>query len=187
MDKINLSSFAAVQGEEIYRDVAGQTVAIRRVIPYAEAMDNIQWAINIIVDDRPFISTPIQSMVTDMALLRAFTNLEIPEFEETMALYSAYDIITQNGLLDLLSLVDVDQKAFISGGIYGAAVNIVKYRNSAAGIIQGLVESSDNAESKINEMLAKLQDPEQFKEAKHFAEIYEKMTTPPVEVDLPTA
>lgn len=60
MDKINISLFSDTQtAEYIYRDFAGATVAMRREAPYAEVMETIQWAVNQIVDDRPFVSAPL--------------------------------------------------------------------------------------------------------------------------------
>lgn len=46
MDKININSFTTPQFEEIYRTIGDITIAIRRVVPYGEAMENIQWAVD---------------------------------------------------------------------------------------------------------------------------------------------
>lgn len=181
MDRINLNSFSIETSEEVYRDIANQTIAIRRIIPYGEAMETIQWAINLLVDDRPFIATPIQKIVTDLALLRAFTNIEIEECDSSEKLYSMYDVVMSCNLLEVLDIVESKQKDFIIDGIKGAAENIVNYRNSAAGIIAGMAESSEAADTKLTEMLNALQDPNQFAEAKHFAQLYEKMTFVPEE------
>lgn len=181
MDKINLNSFSVPEYEEVYRDISGQTITIHRSIRYGEAMEAIQWAINLLVDDRPFIATPIQKIITDLALLRVFTNIEIEECDSSEKLYSMYDVVMNCGLTEVLDIVESRQRDFIIDGIKGAAENIVNYRNSAAGIIAGMAETSEAADIKLTEMLNALQDPNQFAEAKHFAQLYEKMTSVPEE------
>lgn len=185
MDKININSFAAPQFEEIYRTVGDVTITIRRGVPYGEAMENIQWAVNQLVDDRPFASTPIQKIITDLALLRTFTNIDLADVDELSSpeqLYAIYDIVSAADLVDeVRPLINAAQLAFIEQGISGAVDNIIKYRNSAAGILATMGETSNLNNAKIQEMLQMLQDPAQFAEAKRFAKIYEEMTISPAE------
>lgn len=185
MDKISINSFTAPQFEEVCRDIAGATVTIRRSVPHMEAMDNIQWAVNQLVDDRPYASTPIQKIITDLAILRTFTNIDLSEVDELSdpeRLYVIYDVVAATKLVnEVRPLVDTAQLTFIESGIAGAVDNIIKYRNSASGIIAAMGETSDLNNSKIQEMLQALQDPNQFAEAKRFAKVYEEMTAPPTE------
>lgn len=181
MDKINISSFGEITvAEYTYRDFDGVSVAMRRVAPYVDIMETIQWAVNQIVDDRPFASAPLQKMITDLAILRVYTNLELEDFKSSDELYHIYDILTSAEVISgVADYVDSDQASFIRSGISNTVKNIISYRNSATGIIAAMTEQSEMQNSELQKMFSMLQDPSQFQDARRFMEVFEKVQNPP--------
>lgn len=181
MDKINVSAFGEIAAAEyIYRDFGGVSIAMRRVAPYADIMETIQWAVNQVVDDRPFASAPLQKMISDLAILRVYTNLEIEDFGSSDELYHIYDVLTSAGVISgVFDYVDEDQVSFARSGVSNTIKNIVAYRNSAAGLVAAMVEQSDMQNSELQKMFSTLQDPNQFQDARRFMEVFEKVQNPP--------
>lgn len=179
MDKVSISSLGAVaENEYSYIDYNGASVAVRREAPTADIMEAIQWGINLLVDDRPFISTPIKAIVEDFCVLKAFTNVDVDSinFVDTSSVYAAYDVVKPL-LHKVYSLFDPAKVSFLVSGLHGAAENIVNYRNSAAGILQSMTENSPNQMANLNAMLDQLKQSENSPELKQFLEVYEKVGT----------
>lgn len=181
MDKINISLFGDVQSAEYtYRDFAGATVAMRREAPYAETMETIQWAVNQIVDDRPFVSAPLQKIITDLAIIRLYTNIEIEDFGSSEELYRIYDVLTSTEVIfTVKEYITPSQREFIIDGVADTVKNIISYRNSAAGLIEALTAQSDLQSAELQKMFETLQDPSQFKEARHFMEVFDRVSSTP--------
>lgn len=179
MDKVSISSLGAIaESEYSYIDYNGASIAVRRSAPTVDLMAAIQWGINVLVDDRPFISTPIQSIVEDFCVLKAFTNVDVEgiDFTDTLSVYAAYDVVKPL-LSKVYTFFDVTKVSFLLNGLRGATENIVKYRNSAAGILQSMTENGSDQMDKLNDMLNQLKQSENSPELKQFMEVYEKVGT----------
>lgn len=95
---------------------------------------------------------------------------------DTLSVYAAYDVVKPL-LSKVYTLFDVTKVSFLLNGLRGATENIVKYRNSAAGILQSMTENGSDQMDKLNDMLNQLKQSENSPELKQFMEVYEKVGT----------
>ncbi len=100
MDKININSFAAIsETVPVYVQAGEVTYEIFPRVSTDALLEGIQWAISAIVDDRPFISYPVQKVLSDLAMVRTFTSIAIDD-EELLHSGETYDVLNAAGILD---------------------------------------------------------------------------------------
>ena len=96
-NRIPVSAFGAVAQEEpIYLQIGEATIELRHRISYEEILNMMQWCIDMIVGERPFMSAPLNRIVKDFAILNAYTNLDMGithAYTEMSDLYAEYDVI----------------------------------------------------------------------------------------------
>ena len=74
-DKIQLANFGSpIVNEPEYFTINDQVIMVKKTIPYEEVLDMIQWMVNVILDDRTFVSGPLYQIGFDFGILKYFTN-----------------------------------------------------------------------------------------------------------------
>ena len=167
MDKIQLTEFRIAENETIQTVVNGVAVTVNKTIPYEKVLDAIQWCIDFIINDRPFISAPLKRIVKDFAILKWYTNLDISfmeEFHEMKDIYENYDIADSYGVIEQVkAFIEKKQAAFFDKTLDETLEAIEKYRNSARGIVDTLADSAKDDTSAMQEALDLIGDEEQNK------------------------
>lgn len=158
-NKISISAIGAPQEpDKVYMQMGNTTVEITRHIPFAELLDAIQWSIDFIIGDKPFISAPLKKIVEDFAILNFFTNIDVGRTERYATvddIYRDYDILmTYNVAEEVSSKIDQKQLNYFHTTLDGALESITTYRNSAKGIVDAL---SASASSDIDRMDAAME------------------------------
>ena len=175
MDKIKISSMGApVVPESRYLDIGAASVEVKPIIPYEEVLDMIQWCIDLIINDRPFLSAPLKRIVKDLAVLKFYTNFDLSfldEFHDMTDIYSEYDLVKSFNVIDAITpLIDADQLKFFNETLDETLVSIVDYRNSAIGVIDTLADNAGDDISKMEGALNLLKDPEENKKLANLIE-----------------
>lgn len=174
-NKIQLTNFGAVGAPEItYLQIESAVVEIKKTIPFEEILQLIQWAINLTIDNRPFISEPIKIIVRDCAILKFFTNIDFSRLDEenvsATVLYESYDIIFEKEIMEKVKdKINPKQLAFIEETLDKTLLSIVAYRNSAQGIVDVL---SENAEKQVTNLENAIKD---FEDPKKMGEVHKMM------------
>lgn len=106
MDKIQTLALGPfVSPETRYEKVGDAVIMIKPILPYEDVLDMIQWCVNLIVDERPFVSEPLHQVVKNMALVKYYTNLDSADIldEPTFSLkelFERYDILISHEVFD---------------------------------------------------------------------------------------
>ena len=166
MDKIKLLDLGVLP--EITAtsiQVGAATVEVTPRIPYETVLDMIQWCIDFIINDRPFVSEPLKQIIKDFAVLKYYTNLDISFVEEFRAIdeiYENYDIVDRYGIVKRVrEHLDNDQIEFFDKTLDATLKAIADYRNSAKGILDAVTENSKKDVEQMQQALDLLGDEEQ--------------------------
>lgn len=185
MDKIQTLALGPMsQPETHYEQIGEAVVTIKSLIPYEEVLDMIQWTVNLVIDDRPFVSEPLREIVSNMAIIKYYTNLDSadildnPTFE-IKALFERYDILMAHDVFNRVKeFIDAEQLRFFNETLEKTMQNIVNYRNSAQGIIDALAQSAELKDQIFNKNLSDLSDPKKIGQFEKLVEAIEKVKTP---------
>lgn len=161
MDKIKIINLGHLpESAETHHTIGGAEIIVKRRIPYEEMIDAIQFTIDNVVLERPFISAPLEKIVMDFAILKYFTNFDL-DFVETCEdiheIYAAYDFIDAFGVMDIVTAdIDDSQLAFFQTTTTITLRRIMEYRNSAKGMVDELARAAALDSAQIEQALSEL-------------------------------
>lgn len=185
MDKIQTLALGPLVTPEVrYEKIGEAVIMIKPILPYEDVLDMIQWCVNLIVDERPFVSEPLHQVVKNMALVKYYTNLNSADIldEPTFSLkelFERYDILISHEVFDRIrNFIDKKQLDFFENTLEKTMQNIVAYRNSAQGILDTLAESAELKDQIFNKNLSDLSDPKKVGQFQKLVEALEKVKTP---------
>lgn len=164
-NKIKLNSLGAI--EEVapqYVKIGETVVTVHRFIPYEKMLEMIQWCIDYIINDRPFVSAPLKKIIKDFAVLNFFTNFDfsfIDEYKEMSEIYEEYDFIYRFNVMEkVLPFIDEGLIKFFNETLDETLASITAYRNSAIGIVDTLADSARERTLEMQEALDVVSDDE---------------------------
>lgn len=164
MDKINITALGLIPQQEFVEiPFENANVTVCKKLSYEQILDMLQWCIDFVVGDKPFISEPLKRMVHDFAIVKFYTNIDCDFItdSEMSEVYSNYDFLMNNDvLLKIAEVIDADQLSFFDETLDKTLASILAYRNSAQGIVEVLAaDAEDNAE-KMREAIDFVTNPE---------------------------
>lgn len=177
MAKIKINTLGLPEvGEVKYLQIGDTVIEIRTLLPYEEIFNMIQWSINFIMDDRPFVSAPLQKIIQDFAVIKFFTNLDVDEIEKVgfsaEQLYSLYDILKGTETIEKVrNLVNKEQLKFYEETLTETLKSLVEYRNSAAGLLERIHVLAENQNSDIASITEVLDNPKEMEQVKRMLEL----------------
>lgn len=177
-DKISLFAFGSVTPIEPQIKVIGeQEIKIWETIPYEQVLDAIQWAINYILDDRTFISAPLNAIIYDIAICRYWSNIDCSEVDsldfDAIRCYEFYDALQHFGIIDAVTnLIQPKQLQFFENNLRDTLNSLVAYRNSAAGIIESLQQKSGEDTLNLNKAMDIVNDDNQMANIRKVLELF---------------
>lgn len=180
-DKIQLANFGSpIVNEPEYFTINDQVIMVKKTIPYEEVLDMIQWMVNVILDDRTFVSGPLYQIGFDFGILKYFTNIAINDFSDPTydikTIYEDYDIIKGNRIIDeVINKIDVDQLSFVKTTLVRTIKSLIDYRNSAQGIIDALGVQASQQTTAIDSALKEFQDPDKMQQVKKIMQLAEDL------------
>ena len=171
MDKIKLSAMGAPAEPAVsYVQIGDATIEITTQLPYEQVLDMIQFCIDHIINDRPFISEPMKVIVKNCALLKFYTNLDMDFLDnavEMREIYEEYDLIDRFEVIDRVTAVinqtdsGARQLEFFNNTLDATLQSIMAYRNSAMGIVDALSDAAKSSTNNMQEAIDMLGDEEQ--------------------------
>lgn len=168
MDKVKFTTFGIMpKPEEKVITIGEGSLTVTTFLPYETVLEMIQWSINMIMDDRGFISEPIHQIIEDMAVLKYYTNLDLDELD--MAgftqgqLYEMYDMVKAHDLVSkVCAEISAEQLSFYRETLTKTLQSLIAYRNSAAGLMEMIQINGENTSASLQKSLDILGDKEQF-------------------------
>lgn len=157
--------------------IGAATLTVKSKIPYEELIEAIEWCINAIVDDRTFISAPLKAIISDISILKFYTNLDTDDIAKDYFslsdFYEWYDIIKSfNVMSSVLPLIDAEQIEFFRTTMEQTLTSIVAYNNSAAGIVDKLSSQNAKTNADMQTVLSQLSDDEQLSQVRKLMEVF---------------
>lgn len=173
-NKIKLNTLGIAAATE--STISGTNITVKSRIPYELVFDLISWCVNNIIDDRSFISAPMQQVITDFAILKAYTNLDLSFLEplpDARDLYENYDLVMGADLVSQVrAFISPVQLAFFDSTLEKTLNSIIAYRNSAKGLIDILSENAGAQEAALRNATEFLEDPDKREEISKLLNFY---------------
>lgn len=168
IEKIKLNTLGVIEEDPIeYMNIGQTVVTVHKYIPYEQMLDMIQWCIDYIINDRPFISAPLKKIIKDFAVLNFYTNFDfafLTEYHEMADIYAEYDLVYRFDVMaKVKEFIDPGQMDFFENTLDETLESIMKYRNSAVGIVDALAENANNDVNAMSGALGLISDEEKNK------------------------
>lgn len=193
MDKIKLSAMGIFpKPEEKILHIGEADVQVMTYIPYEQMLDMIQWCIDYIINDRPFLSAPLKRIMKNFAILKFYTNFDfsfLETYHEMSQIYAEYDYIQRFGLLDqVLEVIEPTQIEFFETTLDETLESIMTYRNSAVGIVDALSENAKQEAADMQNALNLIGDEDNASKMANLMKVVEQLSHPDtVEAPAPEA
>lgn len=151
---IPISAIGEVAQEEpIYVTFGEATVALRRRVSYVEILDMVQFVINFAVTDQPILDGALSRMLKDFAIVKFYTNLDVSigsEGATVEAIYNEYDVLMTYGVIaDIKCKISEQQLRFFNETVDETLANVMRFRNSARGVLDSIAENADKDSNTI--------------------------------------
>lgn len=138
-------------------------VSVLPVAAYEDILDTMQWAINSLIDDRTYISAPLEHVITELSIIKLYTDIYTPLFDEisfaAKDVFETYDILFSNDAFEkIFALIDKEQLHFYRKALSATSKSIIDYRNSMAGILERLSTQAKDDNGNMESILAAFED-----------------------------
>lgn len=183
-NKVQILSLGLPQQiENITLTIGDAEIAVKPLIGYEEVLSMIQWTVNLIIDDRPFISAPLAEIIRDFSILKYYTNIDVSFLDAPLTdmsvLYESYDLLKSREAFSIVeAAIDKNQLDFYYRTLRETCKSIVDYKNSTMGIIDLLSSKAATTNEAFQKAMDTMKDPEQMDNVKRLMEIAEKLGTP---------
>lgn len=167
IEKIKLANLGPIEETPIeYVQIGDAVLQVKKYIPYEEMLDMIQWCIDYIINDRPFISAPLKKIIKDLAVLNFFTNINVSfltEYHDMKDIYEEYDLVYRHNVIDqIIPKIDEGQMKFFNETLDATLESIMAYRNSAVGIVDALSQNAQQDTNNMETAMNMINDPDQM-------------------------
>ena len=155
---IKLSSLGLLPKPEIKTIKCGDAeIEVVSFIPQEDLLEMIQWSIDFIIDDRPFVSEFVKTLIADCAILKYYTNLDMSFIEDgtrMVDIYENYDIVKRFNIVEeAKKYIQKDQIDFFDICLNTTINSLMGYKNSAAGLMDNLVLNAQEDEKTFSSIL----------------------------------
>lgn len=138
-------------------------IEIITILPYEKLLDTLQLAVTLIIDDRAYVNIPLEHIVTELSILAAYTNIELPIFDDldftAERAYETYDILfAADAFGKVAAQIDKKQLEFYRKTLKATTDSILEYRNSTAGVFERLTTSAKADSNQFESVLSSLED-----------------------------
>ncbi len=183
IERIKLNTLGAIEEDPIeYMNIGNAVVTVHKYIPYEQMLDMIQWCIDYIINDRPFISAPLKRIIKDFAVLNFYTNFDfsfLTEYHEMADIYAEYDLVYRFGVMaKVKEFIDPRQLDFFENTLDETLESIMAYRNSAVGIVDALAENAQKDSDRMQKAMDLIGDEEKNKKISQLLKFAEEIKAP---------
>lgn len=166
MAKIPFSKIdTKIQNDVITKTIIGKNnetikYEIRTYLPIEEKMNMISNIINQSLNDNGFCNPMAVNLYLTLETIYYYTNFSFTEKQKENPL-KLYDIIINKGLFqEVINTINPIEWEEIQKNLWDTINNIYKYNNSAAGVLETIIQNYSNMNLDISELTNKLTDNE---------------------------
>ena len=183
IERIKLNTLGAIEEDPIeYMNIGQTVVMVHKYIPYEQMLDMIQWCIDYIINDRPFISAPLKRIIKDFGILNFYTNFDfsfLMEYHDMADIYAEYDLVYRFGVMaKVKEFIDPGQLDFFEKTLDETLKSIMAYRNSAVGIVDALAENAQKDTDRMQKAMDLIGDEEKNKKISQLLKFAEEIKAP---------
>jgi hypothetical protein len=171
-EKVSITLLSFPESEVQTYTINDQEILVHSLIPYETLFAALQETITGIVGEYGYISGGKYQVVSEIIILKYFTNLDLTLFDsETGAfeIYSTYDILKPH-FKYITDLINAEQLQFFYDTLEKTVQYIVTFRNSIAGILDSLKDQTESLNQDQDNLVEKIQDPNFLKTLKSIVE-----------------
>ena len=135
----------------------GQKIEIKQYLPIGEKLDLISRVINLSGDDHVFYNPCKVEIFKLIEVILTYTNINVTE-KQSEDVLKLYDLLFSSGLAKaILEAIPIDELNYINESTWATIQEIYRYRDSAMGIMNQIVEDYKDVDldaRKITEQLS---------------------------------
>ena len=131
--------------------IGNTQVAIKKNIPILEKMELISDIVNASIDDNDFYNPCLGKINLLVKLVLAYTDIEV---SEDISIFDLYDIFS-NGVFQIVIPIvsESPDYSFIVRGVEEFIHSIYEYKNSARGILKGLMADAKESNLELEDIV----------------------------------
>lgn len=161
---MNYKDLALVPKETEYIDVEGFAgVKVKNYIPMNEKIGLVEFVLAKVIDERTGCASPFRTEIyTSIALCMWYADIE---FDEGIDFIEVYNNLESNNFFSaVFAAIPDEEYRWVTSTVEETINDVVRYNNSAAGIIQAMSGDAGDLNTQLSEVLAKVQDKEGFEQ-----------------------
>lgn len=144
-----------------------QEIEIKQYLPIQEKFNVIANTLTNAQDENGFFNGVKLELHCTLQIIYAYTNLKFTEKQLEHA-DELFDLMESNGIIDqIFAAIPEEETQMIMDATEKLASNIVTYKNSALGILEGIQNSYDLSKINLQEINNMIKDPDQIKFVKN--------------------
>ena len=161
MAKVSFGRLNLKKNEEV-RELKledGVVIEIKQYLPIKEKLEMISEILNMSLQDTNIIDYGKLDVLMTFGIIKNYTNINFTE-KQVEDLYKVFDLFCGSGLYkDILREIPKSEIEYLEQRIFGTAEEIIKYRNSAVGIVEAISNDYSNLNFDAEEIRSKISDP----------------------------
>lgn len=131
--------------------IGNTQVAIKKNIPILEKMELISDIVNASIDDNDFYNPCLGKINLLVKLVLAYTDIEV---SEDISIFDLYDIFSNGVFQVVIPIVsESPDYSFIVRGVEEFIHSIYEYKNSARGILKGLMADAKESNLELEDIV----------------------------------
>lgn len=140
----------------------GQKIEVKQFLSTLEKLDLISRVISFSTDEHTFYNPCKLEIFETIELLLTYTNINITD-KQGEDILKLYDLFISSGFAKIIKeAIPKEEIEYIENGIYSTITEIYRYRDSALGIMQAIVEDYKDVELKGKEIIEDLSNEEKL-------------------------
>lgn len=167
MAKVTFTKLGLKRNDTIQEiDWNGQKIEIKQFLPTGKKLDLISRVINYSTDENAFYNPCKVEIFETIEIILTYTNITVTE-KQSEDVLNLYDLFISSGLKRIIyENIPEEERNYINVSVWATINEIYRYRDSAAGVIQAIVEDYKNTEIDTNKLVEELTDQENFQVVK---------------------
>lgn len=163
MAKVTFTKLGLKRNDAIQEiDWNGQKIEIKQFLPTGKKLDLISRVINYSTDENAFYNPCKVEIFETIEIILTYTNITVTE-KQSEDVLNLYDLFVSSGLKKIIyENIPEEERNYINVSVWATINEIYRYRDSAAGVIQAIVEDYKNTEIDTNKLVEELTDQENF-------------------------